>query len=250
MSTKFLARVALAASLALAAGSAANAATNIITNGDFESSSYASNSQFGTTFGGQGVTGWTGNDGLNIWFKAGTETSVDVATYWATDTLDYLWASAPSPSGGNFIGLDGDQTGYDIPNAQGQVSQTLNDLQVGRTYTLTFNWAVGQLRNRDGAVTEQLQVSFGGETFSTAVVGIPEHTFSGWMTQQFFFTPTATTQTLTFLSLGTPNGLPPIALLDGVHMAIPEPTTWAMMIMGFGTIGALLRRRRGSMALA
>ena len=26
---------------------------------------------------------------------------------------------------------------------------------------------------------------------------------------------------------------------------VPEPATWAMMLMGFGGLGALLRRRRG-----
>jgi len=31
---------------------------------------------------------------------------------------------------------------------------------------------------------------------------------------------------------------------------VPEPTTWALMIMGFGSIGAMLRRRRSSLAHA
>ena len=31
---------------------------------------------------------------------------------------------------------------------------------------------------------------------------------------------------------------------------VPEPTTWALMIMGFGGIGAMLRRRRGGLAHA
>ena len=31
---------------------------------------------------------------------------------------------------------------------------------------------------------------------------------------------------------------------------VPEPATWALMIMGFGSIGAMLRRRRGQLALA
>jgi hypothetical protein len=31
---------------------------------------------------------------------------------------------------------------------------------------------------------------------------------------------------------------------------IPEPATWAMMIMGFGGVGALIRRRRAHTALA
>lgn len=32
--------------------------------------------------------------------------------------------------------------------------------------------------------------------------------------------------------------------------AVPEPATWAMMIMGFGFAGALLRRRQSALALA
>ena len=32
--------------------------------------------------------------------------------------------------------------------------------------------------------------------------------------------------------------------------AVPEPTTWAMMLLGFGAIGWQLRRRRGSLAFA
>ena len=35
----------------------------------------------------------------------------------------------------------------------------------------------------------------------------------------------------------------------GVGPTIPEPATWAMMIMGFGGIGAVLRRRRRLLAL-
>lgn len=32
--------------------------------------------------------------------------------------------------------------------------------------------------------------------------------------------------------------------------AVPEPATWAMMILGFGVAGAMLRRRRGTLAPA
>lgn len=38
--------------------------------------------------------------------------------------------------------------------------------------------------------------------------------------------------------------------LAGVRGGIPEPTTWGLMIMGFGGIGALLRRRRQVTAFA
>jgi len=34
------------------------------------------------------------------------------------------------------------------------------------------------------------------------------------------------------------------------HSGTPEPATWGLMLMGFGGLGALLRRRRSAMALA
>lgn len=34
--------------------------------------------------------------------------------------------------------------------------------------------------------------------------------------------------------------------LNGVTGAVPEPATWAMMILGFGLVGAALRQRRGA----
>ncbi len=38
-------------------------------------------------------------------------------------------------------------------------------------------------------------------------------------------------------ALGTPNGLPPFSLLDGVTAtAVPEAGTWAMFIAGFGLV--------------
>ncbi len=33
-------------------------------------------------------------------------------------------------------------------------------------------------------------------------------------------------------------------VIDDLHAAVPEPSAWAMMIMGFGAIGAMIRRRR------
>ena len=55
---------------------------------------------------------------------------------------------------------------------------------------------------------------------------------------------------LKFLAVGTPTGVPPFSLLDGVTMnavgGVPEPATWAMMILGIGGIGAMARRRRAA----
>jgi len=37
---------------------------------------------------------------------------------------------------------------------------------------------------------------------------------------------------------------------DRVGLSVPEPTTWAMMLLGFGGIGAMIRRRRQTLATA
>ena len=34
----------------------------------------------------------------------------------------------------------------------------------------------------------------------------------------------------------------------GAPMAVPEPATWAMMIIGFGAVGSMIRRRRAVVA--
>jgi hypothetical protein len=51
-----------------------------------------------------------------------------------------------------------------------------------------------------------------------------------------------------FHDVGTSQGLLTFQAASGVTFssaAVPEPATWALMIMGFGSVGALLRRRRG-----
>lgn len=248
--------------VAVAAGTAAQAA-EFITNGDFSSASYATNSQFGGGFGGQGVTDWTGLGGnhLQFWYGFGhgvggaPTTALDNAVNQFGDPRAYFHPSMTtlSEDGGAFVALDG------AAGVQGQISQTVNGLTAGHDYTLTFDWAAGQLANRKGATTEQLQVTFGADTVATSVVSVASEGFSGWMTQSYKFTAASGSQLLTFLSVGTPRGLPPIALLDGVSLTdvgvgghgggIPEPASWALMILGFGGIGAVVRARRRGAAI-
>jgi hypothetical protein len=83
-------------------------------------------------------------------------------------------------------------------------------------------------------------------------MGVPG-SFSGWTLETFGFTAAATSEVLSFLAVGSPaNSLPPFALVDGVSLtSVPEPSTWAMMLAGFGGLGfaAFRRRRRTRMAI-
>jgi hypothetical protein len=83
----------------------------------------------------------------------------------------------------------------------------------------------------------------------TATITVPSGGFSGWIDVTMDFTATAVDETLSFLPGGSGN--PPFVLLDSVSLtAVPEPSTWAMMLLGFGGLGvvARLRRRRAAAA--
>jgi len=73
----------------------------------------------------------------------------------------------------------------------------------------------------------------------------------GWTSESFTFVASGTTDTLTFASNTTDDsGNPsyPTAFgpaLDNVSVApVPEPATWAMMILGFLGIGFTAYRRK------
>jgi hypothetical protein len=235
---------AAVAAFAITAGSAQ--AAELIQNGGFETSTYDHNYQFGADFGGQGVANWTGLGGNHLQFYYLHNPTSENATNQFGDPLGYFYPTfnSLSPNGGAFVGLDGD-TDY-----QGQISQTVNGLVVGQSYKLTFDWAAAQLINRTGDTTETLHVTFGGQSFDTETLAVASGGFSGWKKGGFTFTATQASQVLSFLSVGTPNGLPPIAALDGVSLtAVPEPAAWGMMLMGFTGLGMMIRRRRALAAM-
>jgi hypothetical protein len=75
---------------------------------------------------------------------------------------------------------------------------------------------------------------------------------NGNLAWQFYsnsFTATSASTTLTFVN--TVGGQNEGVLLDAVSvMAVPEPSTWAMLILGFGLLGAGMRRRSQANAFA
>lgn len=234
------------AGLATLAAAAPAAAANLVTNGGFETTTFASSSEIGIAGFAQGVTGWTSN-GFNLLFKGGTQTTTSAANQY-NDPLTYFRTGVtvdPLGTGGNFIALDGDT------NINGTLTQSITGLTAGQAYYVHFDWAATQLRNRSGATTEKLQVGLGGVTQTTQTISNPSEGFSGWTSGYFVFTPTTSTALLSFLSIGTPNGQPPIALLDNVSLqAVPEPATWALFVGGFGFVGYAARRRRAMVVAA
>jgi hypothetical protein len=222
--------------------------TNLVTNGNFDQSTYTTNSQFGTGYGGQGVTGWTGGTGYQLYFFAGTASTNSAASQYDNGYntgLEKFYTLANSPAGGNgnFVALDGDPT----VGGGGMISQTLTNLTIGTNYLVAFYWATGQLQSRSGATTDTVDVTLGNQSYNTPVVADASASSTPWISQTFLYTATSTTETLSFLAQGTPTGLPPMVALDGVSVtAAPEPASIALLGAGLGVLGLVYRRRKAS----
>lgn len=147
---------------------------------------------------------------------------------------------ATSPDGGNFVAADGD------PDYNVSFSQTITGLTPGDSYLLAFYQAAAQEVGLSGATTEYWQVTLGTETLTSTVMNNPSEGFTPWNLQDLVFQATSATEVLTFLSVGTPSGEPPIALLDGVSLeqTAPEPSGLALVCAGVLGLFAVRRHRQ------
>ncbi len=231
------------------------AGANLLTNGDFSQETIngaASTTSEQLVAASQGInsgavlTGWV-NNGYSFVFTPGagaSGTTADTTGAYSTQFNSQLQLWGPgdgsangltnSPNGGNFVAIDG---AYE----QGPLTQSVTGLTVGTDYVLSFYWAAAQQDpfSNGGATTESFAVTFGNTTQTTQTITAPDKGFAPWRLQTFTFQATGTTQLLSFLASGTPNGVPPFALLDGVSLQVPEPATWAGLGFGVALLGAL-----------
>ena len=232
--------------VAVAIGTAAQAVP-VIVNGDFEQTSLTASTQMNTT----NVTGWS-TSGYNFLFFPGTATttgaaSVSYGQFYLSGTLPSGASNNfpnASPSGGNFIGADGD---FSV----GAITQTINGLTVGIQYAVSFYWAAAQQKTYTPATTEQWKVTLGTELHSTPIINNPSQAFTGWLSQTLLYTATSTSEVLSFLAAGTPSGAPPFSLLDGVSiMAVAEPASWMTLVVAVLSIIGVAQLKRRSSRLA
>ena len=209
-----IARTALTAVALLGAAGAANAATSIVTNGSFEN---------GTDPGA---------------FSEVTPGETDI-TAWTVGpvSVDYIGSYWQASDGTRSIDLAG--------LGAGSLSQFLATA-VGNIYNLSFDIS----KNPDGGQVPRLgSVTVGGQTVPLSYSASNTRGDMMWQTVSFNFTAVSASTLLSFAAdpiSSTSGGLQAFGLaLDNVSVvAAPEPTTWALMILGFGIVGSALRRRR------
>jgi choice-of-anchor C domain-containing protein len=216
-------KLCLLSAVAVAAITSASTAwaANVVIDGDFNNS----NPTCVTISSGGSIGPWSVTSG-----------SVDlVGGYWQ------------SPSGPNFpTGTNGS---VDLDGlSPGAISQDISGLTAGKTYTLTFSLS----GNPDGApATKSLDVSIGSvanDNF-TYTTGANTHSNMMYTLESLTFVAGAS-NTLSFASQDTASPFGPD--IGGVSIeAVPEPSTWAMMVLGFAGLGyAAFRRNSKGRALA
>ncbi|HLH01447.1 MAG TPA: hypothetical protein VKX25_01655 [Bryobacteraceae bacterium] len=241
---KFLTRTAVAAA-GLAVGVSAQA-SSLVVNGNFQQLLKPGvASEFGSRYSSQQVTGWT-TTGYNFVFTPGSADTTYALGQWGKVGL---WGPGngsnnglpkASPAGGNFIAMDGG-------SGQGALLQTISGLTPGKATDVSFWWAGAQQFGYTGGTTEQFRVSLGSVSQLTPVLHNSSHGFTGWKHDVMTFIPTSSTEVLSFFAIGTPAGVPPFSLLDGVTVngSAPEPATWTLgltCLLGLTVLG--WRRKR------
>jgi hypothetical protein len=185
---------------------------------------------------------------------AATITSEDFetgATGWSDNKID-----TPGANAGGFtrhLGRHG---------AGGTASKTFT-LSGGQTsVNVTFDWY--RLDSWDGELF-RATISDGVNSFTSSSSGQffdggPTNIYNpSWSDRKtaitFDFATTASSITLSFSSTLDQDlndeswGVDNLIITDNIN-AVPEPATWAMMISGFGMLGAAARRRSGRSATA
>ena len=198
---------------------------NLIANGSFESPAIPT--QFvNYSVGSPGLPNWT------IIGPAGQSVSQVRSDFAGNPPFVF-----PAQDGNQWIDL----TGFNN-NVPAGVAQTVATT-AGADYSISF-WVgnvSGGLFGTSSTVLVELSQGGGGSCTNSA----PGLTLT-WLRCAVEFTAVGSSTTISFRN-GDPandhsNGLDNISV-DLVQAVVPEPATWAMLIMGFGLVGGSMRRR-------
>ncbi|MFD1786666.1 choice-of-anchor C family protein [Sphingomonas floccifaciens] len=173
---------------------------------------------------------------VDPWITLGNGSTALTGWVVTGDSIDLKGNYWQAREGNRSIDLNG--------NGPGGIMQTFDTI-VGTTYNVKFSLA----GNPDARNQKVVSSVASGSLPNVYTFDLPNsHQNMMWQDLSYSFTAASTTTTLSFTS-GNDSAQGPA--LDAVSVtAVPEPATWAMMLIGFGGIGASMRRRAGSRRVA
>ena len=246
----------LAIIAAVAAGVSAQA-QNLVVNGGFELTSNGANKQADRD---TQATGWTSTlvPQSSYWAGVGMGSysfilggaSSSAPSYTDSPGTMNLWTATNGGSGNNLAEHSPDGGNFWMTDAgwnTGKLEQTISGLSIGDSYTLTFYSAGAQQYGYTGDTSTRWGVTLGGNPVQyTSWINVGSTGSSAWTAQSMTFIADGSSAVLSFLADGTPSGLPPMALLDGVSLTltvVPEPSTYAAVAGGLLVLVGVARRR-------
>jgi hypothetical protein len=119
-----------------------------------------------------------------------------------------------------------------------EIDWSLTGLTAGKTYTLTFDTVSAGIVPAEG--------------YTVSATGGPSTAFTpgaAYTGETYTFIPLTSSDTIQFVG-DVSQGNNASAIDNLVLATVPEPATWALMMVGFGGMGAVLRSARRKMAVS
>jgi hypothetical protein len=216
---------------ACALAGASPAAAQII-NGGFEEGAFGDGSVREVSRGDTALPGWTVNENPIAWYKSGYEPP------------NALKPIEVTPHGGNLaINLcDG--------SVAKQCDGSVRPVSISQTFTVLLpfieqqvSFWVGNFSANGGAISIGVTIQDGtsntlllSETARSPATDLD----STWQQFTYSFIPDGRSNTINFSEIG---GAPYVGLDDVTVIAIPEPSTWALALLGFAGLAMVGVRR-------
>jgi hypothetical protein len=235
MKRKIIAAAAIASASALIATGAR--AVNLVNNGDFDNIGgvWTDNTGLGSndfqTARGVTIPGWSNVSGF-------------ANEFWVLSPNDYSGLTA-SPGNGSIYFVDLTGQANNLPF--GGLEQTITTTP-GVKYTLTFALGAATTWNLGTLAGSALTASATGTSLlaSELFTASTPTTANQWQTETLSFTADSASTTIEFLGDSANVYSKYIGLDDvSVSSAVPEASTWAMMLAGFAGLGFVGYRRAG-----
>jgi Protein of unknown function (DUF642) len=224
--------VAVIASAAVSIATGAGA-VNLVQNGDFDNTGFlwSDNTGFGSndfqTPGAVDIPGWSNVSGF-------------ANEFWVTTPNGYSGLTASPGNGSSFFV---DLTGQANSQPFGGIEQTIGTT-AGDKYVLTFALGAATTWNLGAFAGSALTASAAGTSLlaSELFTASTPTTANQWQTETLSFTADSASTTIEFLgdSDNTASryiGLDDVTVSPDVSPAVPETSTWAMMLAGFAGLG-------------